>query len=341
MSIHYAILGILSYKQMSGYDLKKVIQDSSFMYWSGNNNQIYKALSELLDKGQVTSEVMHQEGSPTKKIYGITDAGLVALKEWVLSPIEPIDIKKPFLIQLAWSKQLNSKELKSLIDEYYNQVKEQLLLEKNKREDGFLPSDRTALESTIWNFIQDNIVRTYEHELVWIEELLEAISDLSNENDAAETDRVNEGEDDITEENREDLRPYRVVRTRGISYVHFIHSTNRFETERDISDLITAVVNHDTPFVLMDEGALSEKFFDHKSSLLAAFLQKFTMFNIKAAIRVKDISRLDSEYIDVIGEARQHDSIRLFEDIKDVEKWFLCLKQKGSSDYEIHIIRGG
>ncbi|MCG1013246.1 PadR family transcriptional regulator [Tepidanaerobacter sp. GT38] len=72
MSISLAILGLLSYKPMSGYDLKKIIQDSSFMYWSGNNNQIYKALSELRDKGFVTNEVIHQDGAPTKKIYKIT-----------------------------------------------------------------------------------------------------------------------------------------------------------------------------------------------------------------------------------------------------------------------------
>lgn len=111
MLINYAILGILSYKSMAGYDLKKIIQDSAFMYWSGNNNQIYKSLTELLDKGLVTSVVKHQESSPTKKIYKITSEGLAALKEWVLSPLEPSEIKKPFLIHLAWSKQLNTSEL--------------------------------------------------------------------------------------------------------------------------------------------------------------------------------------------------------------------------------------
>src|SRR5690554_6263729 len=128
MSINYAILGLLSYKPMTGYDLKKIIQNSSFMYWSGNNNQIYKALSELRDKGFVTNEIKHQEGGPTKKIYKITVEGLVALKEWVLSPIEPTEIKKPFLIHLAWSHQLNTEELNKLIDEYHRQVKMQLLM---------------------------------------------------------------------------------------------------------------------------------------------------------------------------------------------------------------------
>ncbi|MDO7788285.1 PadR family transcriptional regulator [Desulforamulus aquiferis] len=67
------------------------------MHWSGNNNQIYKSLTELFDKGLVTNVVKHQESSPTKKIYSITSEGLVALKEWVLSPAEPSEIKS-----LSW-----------------------------------------------------------------------------------------------------------------------------------------------------------------------------------------------------------------------------------------------
>ena len=40
MAIRYAILGLLSWRPFTGYDLKKMIGDSVFLYWSGNNNQI-------------------------------------------------------------------------------------------------------------------------------------------------------------------------------------------------------------------------------------------------------------------------------------------------------------
>ncbi len=63
MSINHAILGILSCRSVTGYDLKKIIQESPFMPWSGNNNQIYKALVEILEEGFVTHEVRHQEST--------------------------------------------------------------------------------------------------------------------------------------------------------------------------------------------------------------------------------------------------------------------------------------
>ena len=35
MQIDYAILGLLSWKPLTGYDVKRVMQDSPFLYWSG------------------------------------------------------------------------------------------------------------------------------------------------------------------------------------------------------------------------------------------------------------------------------------------------------------------
>lgn len=46
--------------------------------------------------------------------------GLDSLKEWVISPSEPSELKKPFLIKLEWSKQLNRSEMNTLLDEYEN-----------------------------------------------------------------------------------------------------------------------------------------------------------------------------------------------------------------------------
>lgn len=323
MSINYAILGILSYKPMTGYDIKKIIQDSTFMYWSGNNNQIYKSLSELLNKGMVTNEVKHQEGSPTKKVYKITDEGLDALKEWVLFSIEPNEIKKPFLIQLAWSNQLNTNELNAIIDEYYNQVKMQLLMEKSNRENKSFSPNRTPLETTIWSFIKDNIIRTYENELVWIEKLRDAISNIPNENDPAEKLNIKA---DNGEEKSDDILKYTVSSNKEITYVHFKNSKNKLNKERNILDIITALIENNTKFVVLDREALSESFFNPKKGLISTFLQKFTMYDIKAAIIVKDENQVKDEFKEAIAESKKQGVISLFNDIEDAEKWFLSFK---------------
>lgn len=324
MSINYAILGMLSYKSMTGYDLKKIIQDSAFMYWSGNNNQIYKALTELLDKGLVTNEVMHQESLPTKKIYTITNEGLSALKEWVLSQSEPSEMKKPFLVQLACSKQLNTNELKDMIDGYENQVKMQLIMAQSNRQDTDFLLGGTALETTIWNLISDNIRRTYENELGWIEDLRRAIENIPNEND--ETKNII---GIIQEEKYYEIMKYSFINNNEISYVHFNDSKTKLNSERNILDVITALAENNTQFVLFDIETLSKDFLELKKGLVGNMLQKFTLYHIKSAIIIKDKNSLKSEFRDSIVESGKQGILKLFTSTQDAEKWLLSLKQKG------------
>lgn len=171
MSIKHAILGILSCNPLTGYDLKKIIRDSSFMYWSGNNNQIYKSLVELLNEGFVTNEVQHQESSPSKKIYTITKEGLAELKQWVLSTPEPPEFKKTFLVQLAWADQLSTDELNTLLSQYEYEVKMQIVMQQEIRRRGTFTSDRTPREKLIWDMIYQNIISAYETELAWVKQL--------------------------------------------------------------------------------------------------------------------------------------------------------------------------
>ena len=127
MTIKYAILGYLSWRPLSGYDLKKIFMDSVTLYWSGNNNQIYRALVELHDEGLVTIEVQHQEHLPSRKVYTITGQGQAALREWVLSSPELPQFRNTFLIQLSWVDRLAPAELDGLLAAYEHALDVQLL----------------------------------------------------------------------------------------------------------------------------------------------------------------------------------------------------------------------
>jgi PadR family transcriptional regulator AphA len=175
MSIKYAILGLLSWKPLTGYEMKKIFEESSVMYWSGNNNQIYKALLQLHEEGYVTNEVLHQESSPSKKIYTITEEGLMKLKEWVLSNPEAPEFKKTFLVQLAWADQLNDDEIEELIMSYENEIKMLIALHQEKKRRGINVPDRNIREKYLWGMISNNIISSYENELNWIQKLREGL----------------------------------------------------------------------------------------------------------------------------------------------------------------------
>lgn len=168
MSIKHAILGILSWKDSTGYELKKIFEESSFLYWSGNNNQIYKALSQMLEEGLAESKTIHRESSPSKKIYSITEQGIKELKEWVVFAPEIPEMKKTFLVQLAWSDMLSDQELKEMLANYEDELNTQLIMEKEILRRGMHFPNRSERESLIWEMISENIISTYKNELNWV-----------------------------------------------------------------------------------------------------------------------------------------------------------------------------
>lgn len=181
MNIENAILGILSWKAQSGYDLKKIFEQSPIMYWSGNNNQIYKTLTKLRRDGLATSEVLYQENAPVRKIYSITDKGLNELKEAILETPDEPEWRKAFLIQLAWADMLTDEELLELLAKYEEKVRNTLLMEMEKKKRGKTPG-RSSREIFLWEKIYENIFLSLRNELDWIDKMRSEF--MNNENGA-------------------------------------------------------------------------------------------------------------------------------------------------------------
>ncbi len=171
MDIKYAILGFLSWKPSSGYDLKKIFAESVFIPWSGNNNQIYRTLLQLQRDELVTSEVHYQETYPPRKVYTINEKGLSELRNWVGSSPELPQLKNPFLIQLAWADQLEHDELDTLLEKYEYEVNMQLLMGQERIRRGNIKPGRTPREDYLWDMIFENWATSYEDELRWIRKL--------------------------------------------------------------------------------------------------------------------------------------------------------------------------
>ena len=168
MTINYTILGLLESGDRSGYDLKKVMQELDFLPWSGNNNQIYKALVFLLEEGLVENRTAHRDDGPSKKIYSITQLGKETLHSWAkeTQPQLP-EYKKLFLAQLAFAES----EAVELLETYEILLKEQLAYheEKLKRQFGF--PNRNDRESYIWQMLYQNLLDSYQCELTWADKM--------------------------------------------------------------------------------------------------------------------------------------------------------------------------
>ncbi|MGW7817184.1 PadR family transcriptional regulator [Streptomyces puniciscabiei] len=80
MSLKHALLGLLSDRRASGYDLLKTFDTSLAHVWPATQSQIYTELTKLAGSGLIT---VAAEGPRGRKEYEITDAGLAELRHWL------------------------------------------------------------------------------------------------------------------------------------------------------------------------------------------------------------------------------------------------------------------
>jgi DNA-binding PadR family transcriptional regulator len=85
----YAVLGLLTLGERSGYELDKLAQRSIGYFWRPAKSKIYAILPRLVEHGLAASTAVAQDRRPDKQLYRITPAGEEALRGWLDSP-EPI-----------------------------------------------------------------------------------------------------------------------------------------------------------------------------------------------------------------------------------------------------------
>jgi PadR family transcriptional regulator, regulatory protein AphA len=178
VSIRNAILGFLSWKPFTGYELKKIFADALSFHWSGNNNQIYGSLVELHKDGAVSIEVVTQEKLPAKKVYTITEAGRAELREWLLSEPELPIVRSLAHTQLAWAECLSGDELDGLLSAYERQLADQAIMCREMLSRGGMEPRRSGRERLIWRSINENRVAFYENELSWTRTLRSRLKEV-------------------------------------------------------------------------------------------------------------------------------------------------------------------
>ena len=171
MDIQFAILGLLNWQPLSGYDLKKIIAESELFYWSASNNQIYNSLVALHRQGLVSQDIQYQENLPAKKIYTITDAGRAELRRGLLANPELPEFRNPFLIQLAWADALHGDELDAFLARYAEEINIQLKMRQAQAARPSGAPNRTPRERFIWERIEEHLQSMYKNELDWVDGL--------------------------------------------------------------------------------------------------------------------------------------------------------------------------
>lgn len=126
MSLDHAILGLLNYEPMTGYDLKKMIDTSIAHFWPAVQSQIYKTLGHLETSGLVDVEIIPQEARPPRKVYTITPAGRDELFSWLAEPQPIAEVRLAWLIQVFFGGRMSDEQVIALLEQRLAQLRQRL-----------------------------------------------------------------------------------------------------------------------------------------------------------------------------------------------------------------------
>jgi DNA-binding PadR family transcriptional regulator len=319
MSINHVILGLLSREPLSGYEIKKIVQNSPFMHWSGNNNQIYKAVAELLDEGYVTKMVQHQAGAPSKNIYSITDAGQKALTNWLLTVTEAPVFKKQILVKLALAGQLKRGDLQNMLTAYADVVRMQAALSERELAQSRFAEQAPSGSRKFMDLIRENVLDFYASERQWIRKAMDAVAEMTA-GEAASPEAVAPKE---VHGEGTDLN-YRIQENRGRRFLHFTGGEAWIQREQDAIDIISLCAEHDTNAVVLDGKMLSDDFVQLRTGLAGAFLQKLGNYNIKAAVIMAGEQHLPARFREMVAEHRTGRTFRIFDNLESASDWLFA-----------------
>ena len=109
MSLQHAILGILEFQPMHGYELRRVLAEGISTFWPVNLPAIYPSLRRLEEQGWVAHRTQPTaQGRPDRKVYSIAESGRVELARWRrLAPEGEAAIRSPLYLKLFFAKAEN------------------------------------------------------------------------------------------------------------------------------------------------------------------------------------------------------------------------------------------
>lgn len=118
MSLRHAILGVLSAREMSGYDLSQFFDSGMGWLWSARHSQIYPLLGKLVDEGMVAGREGTRGQHQRRVTYAITDAGRAEFLDWVRTPHPPTAEKDPFWLQAVFLDEVEPDRARAVLRAY-------------------------------------------------------------------------------------------------------------------------------------------------------------------------------------------------------------------------------
>jgi len=117
MDVKTLCLGVLTFGDASGYDIKKYFERTFSHFFAAGYGSIYPALAELADAGLVTCQKVTQEGRPDRKVYSLTESGRQTFLHELATTAPLHKVRSEFLALMFFAHLLPPERLNAVLEE--------------------------------------------------------------------------------------------------------------------------------------------------------------------------------------------------------------------------------
>ena len=181
MKLNDVLLGLVKlHPGVSGYDLRRIITQSTQYFMNAQLSQIYPALKQMTADGLMTFDEVTTEGGRMSKRYYLSDSGEARYLEWLREPLDytlSLNSQREFLLKLTFIGSLPRSEQANYVQDaldYFRYEKDELMSGHIDLESAYLSPDLPEHDA-VMNLWQHEIAFIYEREaalVAWLEKLL-------------------------------------------------------------------------------------------------------------------------------------------------------------------------
>ena len=163
MDIRTLCLGILALGDATGYEIKKMVAEGSFSFFSeASYGSIYPALTKLMADGLVECREEAQDKRPDKKVYSLTDLGRAALIGSLDKAPGPDKNRSEFLASLLFAEAVSPQRVNELLEDRIRQHKikidamNEILAEEMTPASTFVVEYGLAMQKAALEYLKNN-----------------------------------------------------------------------------------------------------------------------------------------------------------------------------------------
>ncbi|MGB8382489.1 MAG: PadR family transcriptional regulator, partial [Dermatophilaceae bacterium] len=112
----YAVLGLLSVRTWTTYELAKQVRRSLNWFWPRAERKLYDEPKRLVEQGLATAE-RQQHGQRPRTVYRITPAGRTALREWLSAPAAPRSVEFEGMVKVFFADAGSLEQLTATLEQ--------------------------------------------------------------------------------------------------------------------------------------------------------------------------------------------------------------------------------